>query len=739
MMNRHSTLILGFKNEKGQVALFIALAFQILFLFFAMVINVGLLVHHKINLQNSVDLAAYYGASKQAEDMNVVAHTNYQIRQSWKLLAWRYRMLGSAGDDTEHPYDKQTHQLRIGNGIPGDIEGVNPMNPTWYDDPAFCISYHPFKEKVVDSSGRGENNCLNIQTSVQLFSSPPVIAGFLNLAQAVQTATTNLRLNALAACGQFGAFNYLQLAEFVVAFNFDQANRLNFLKQFANDMSSDTGDFYDIDGQSVKTGIQTTLSNNLTAANRSGLGTVKIYNSLGDPNCGSSGSSTATPKWLSQVNLYPGFAYVDYDCGQSNSTQITPIPKELTSTLPTATTPGLNFYDQISQLAPWVGFQSDTTSSLNYSIGVEKNPWCMAYVGVSATATPSIPFSPFGSVTLKARSFAKPFGGRIGPWYAKRWDRGNTSSNSTANNVALKTDGLLPPRWTGATNVTSGTDPTRAPNYSRFVGDIYGLKTRNDLFQYGRAIFGLAPDYATAPVTSNQNYTDGAPAYAHWSHLPFTFESKGEPDSGDILAWNSTTNSMSRMRYLEVSAILPDAFDMAYYSIEPDFYHNYFTRLQNGYMAARGSGLTTPVYPDIGYHKGYNTNGLNLNEFSVKDQVLMVIGSQNLQALGVDVDKKLTYIGKLWTDVLTGWAETSLTSYDQLDTEFGKCVTYPKGISPDGLTGTAAPPTSGNCQVGGRSGYAVKTVSSDFLTSEMQNIGGEGSSGTILNQPPSDF
>ena len=82
-----------FRNRKGQVAIFVALIFQILFLFFAMVINVGLLVHHKINLQNAVDLAAYYGAMKQAEGMNAIAHSNYQIRQSWKLLTWRYRGL----------------------------------------------------------------------------------------------------------------------------------------------------------------------------------------------------------------------------------------------------------------------------------------------------------------------------------------------------------------------------------------------------------------------------------------------------------------------------------------------------------------------------------------------------------------------------------------------------------------------------------------------------------------------
>jgi len=733
-MNRHSTLILGLKNEKGQVALFVALAFQILFLFFAMVINVGLLVHHKINLQNSVDLAAYYGASKQAEDLNVVAHTNYQIRQSWKLLAWRYRMLGMGGDNTEHPFNKTTGQvgLRTGPGILADIEGTNPLNPTWYDEPAFCISYSPFAEKVV-----GENNCLNIQTSVTLFSTPPVIAGFLSLSSAVAAASTQLRENALTACGQFGARNYLQLARFVVGYNFDQANRLTFIKQFSGDMSNSTDDFFDIDGASVKTGIQATLSNNLTAANRTGLGTVKVYNSLGDPNCGvTGGSSASTPQWLSAVNLYPAFGYVDYNCGRTSETMIAPAPTELTQALPAATTPGQNFYDQISQLAKWVGFQSDPTSSLNYSIGVEKNPWCMAYVGVSATATPNIPFSPFGSVTLKARSYAKPFGGRIGPWYAKRWDRGNTSSNTTSNTPSLKTDPLLPPRWTNASNMGTPTDPTRSPNYSRFIGDIYGLKTRNVLFQYDRAIYGLSKAFAVPPVSPNQDYSDGAPAYAHWDHLPFAFESQNQADSGDLLAWNSTTNGMSRMRYLELLAILPDTFDMAYYSIEPDFYHNYFTRLQSGYLQVKS--LSVPFYPDLGYHKAYNANGMNLNEFSVKDQYA-VVGSPNITNLGLDLGGKLTYISEKWVNVLTGWAETSLTSYDQLNPNFGTCDIYPKGEDQESGIGTASPPTSGNCQVGGRSGYAVKTVSSDFLTGEMQNIGGEGSSGTILNPPPADF
>src|SRR6185369_8635568 len=81
----------------SQATILIGIIFQVVFIFFAMVINVGLLVHDKINLQNSVDIAAYYGAMKQAEVLNTMAHVNYQIRQAWKLFSWRLWVLADAG------------------------------------------------------------------------------------------------------------------------------------------------------------------------------------------------------------------------------------------------------------------------------------------------------------------------------------------------------------------------------------------------------------------------------------------------------------------------------------------------------------------------------------------------------------------------------------------------------------------------------------------------------------------
>ena len=87
------------KNVKGQMAIFFVLIFQVLFILFAITLNLAFVIHDKINLQNSVDLAAYYGAKKQAEVLNTLAHINYQMRQNYKLLAWRYRILGTLGQN----------------------------------------------------------------------------------------------------------------------------------------------------------------------------------------------------------------------------------------------------------------------------------------------------------------------------------------------------------------------------------------------------------------------------------------------------------------------------------------------------------------------------------------------------------------------------------------------------------------------------------------------------------------
>lgn len=734
MLNKKSTFI-NRENQKGQVALFVALIFQVLFLFFAMVINVGLLVHHKINLQNSVDLAAYYGAMKQAEGMNTIAHVNYQIRQSWKLLAWRYRMLGTAGDFFEHPFNK------VSKGLQGnDDDAINEAKKDFYDAPAFCITYIPFKPMP-----SGENTCRDLAglSGVRLFDVPKVFIDLPNISGKVQQISTMLRDNAKRRCEIIGGFNYTILGGFVVAFNIDQGNRMLLMSYLSRAMSPATpkDDFFDIDGKSVHDGIEKTLRNNLTSANNTSDLKFQVYNSLGHSNCNAAGVEKGAPaKWLVPIKTIPAFNYVDNDV--CSDTLIKPTGRMLDSSQsnwPRYSRDNSGWlYKEITELAPFIGIRNPISDIYNYSIGVEKNPWCMAYVGVSATAQPKIPFSPFGAITLKARAFYKPFGGRVGPWYYDRWPSGAAGAKGSQGSPEQRLDPNLPPRILDVANVGDPRDPTRAANYSRFIGDKIGLKSRRVLYQFGKSTYGLDPNWTAVNGSGETNNgevdnSDGAPNFAHWSHLPFKFADRG--GSLDILAWSIEQDQPSRMRELELAAVLPDAFDFAYYSIEPDFYHNYYTRLRDGFLKGPGAGYAAEkeLMGDIGMHRGYNQGGVNYDQFSVKDQYTMVKKSNHLNNT-VDITNKLTYISQSWEHALTGWAPKSLMDYSLDTSKFGKCAARPNGAD----SNDPKPANPGNCVVGGTTGYSVKMVSSDYLRSNELNLGGEGVNGGLLNPPPSD-
>ncbi|KYG70739.1 hypothetical protein AZI85_02055 [Bdellovibrio bacteriovorus] len=739
MLNRRSTFNQNLKNRKGQVALFVALIFQILFLFFAMVINVGLLVHHKINLQNSVDLAAYYAASKQAENMNSIAHMNYQIRQSWKLLAWRYRMLGSAGEWYQHPYDKTTRQLK--SGMLDDI--VNTTNPIARDyqiAPPFCITYIPFKPMPP-----GENTCRNMASmrSTRLWDAPGVIAGHQAFSRQINNASNVLKNNAIQRCMYFGSYNYLMLAKFVVGYNLDQNNRMEAIKHLSRATSGTKSDFYDIDGQSVKTGVEKTLANNLTAANRSTV-RMDMFNSLGSGECNAEGLADGAPaKWLTPIRIYPGFRYIDTICGVNNEIKI--VAKEHSNNPYSFPHHKGNteMSGSIDKMAEWIGYRTDLNDNFNFSIGVEKNPWCMAYTGVSATTQPKIPFSPLGAITLKARAFYKPFGGRVGPWYYKNWNRGSRWSEGNPND---KTDPNMAPRVTDTAALSTISESsegveTRAANFSRFVGDKFGLKTYKMLGHYGKAIYELDSGWrnGTAPSddSSGNSVYDGvdAPNFAHWDDLPFDFINRG--GSGDVMAFDRVANRPSPMRILEMAAILPDTFDTAYYSIEPDFYHNYYLRLKNGFFAGPGTAFSSSqdLRPDLGYRRGYKQGSYDYEKFSVKDQFQVINDPGDLVNTRGLVKDQFTFTLSDWKHVLTSWAPVGLNNYSLDTNKFGKCTDLPKGAD----NNSPNPPTPGNCIIGGTTGYAVKMVSSDYLRSADLKLGGEAAgAGPLLNPPPGD-
>lgn len=738
MLNARSTFIQNLNNKRGQIALFVALVFQILFLFFAMVINVGLLVHHKINLQNSVDLAAYYGAMKQAENMNAIAHINYQIRQSWKLLAWRYRMLGSAGEWNHHPFDKMSKEIRVGAKWTEDILDSLQPNRNFQEAPPFCITYIPFKPMPA-----GENTCRNIASNaaVNLWSKVPVIAFHQGFSKAISNASDVMKASAQKRCQVFGSYNYFMLGKFVVSFNVDQRDRVNMIASLSRATSMAKDNFYDLDGQEAKVGIENTFLNNLTPPNKAGSPKMEVFNSLGTDACNASGRAPEQPaKWLNVVRIYPGFIYTDTTCTPDRiATEAKVLTGNIQGVGPNSSRPRHldevpELINPITELAQNIGYTSNLNDNYNFSIGVEKNPWCMAYVGVSAQASPKIPFSPFGTITLKARAFYKPFGGRIGPWYYQTWNRGSEFSEGGS-----KTDPRLPPRVMDKSMLSAiDNDPqnntVRAANYSRFPGDQFGLKSYRMLAYYGRAIYKLDASWRTSPPPAASGAEsayegDDAPNFAHWDLIPNKLN-----EYGDMLAWDSRRDAPSAMRKLETAAILPDLFDMTYYSIEPDFYNNYYKRIKNGYLKGPGSTYTGSFRPDIGYHKDYKRGSYNFEEFNIISQY-NVIKELELEEPVVPIREKFTFTSLDWMNVLTGWAPKGLLDYSLDTSKFGKCAApVPAAGGSDGVV-----PTTGNCVVGGSTGYAVKMVSSSYLRSQDLKMGGENTGGgPLLNPPPAE-
>lgn len=713
------------RNQNGQVAIFIALIFQVLFLFFAMIINVGLLVHHKINLQNSVDLAAYYGAMKQAEMMNAIGHVNYQIRQSWKLLAWRYRQLGTAGDYLIHPYNKVDRKI-AGDDTDGYPLGLTSVQQEYYDAPAFCITYAPFSPMPTPK----ESAC-KLQSSlrtINLFTPPPVIAGFLNINEAIRQASTRALHEAISRCKYIGQFNYVILAEFMAAYNIDQGQRKQLINMLSRGLSEKENDFRELSGDLVSEGIKKTLLNNLTEANRKSMNDekFKILNGLGTSECNAVGQNPTDPaKWLSEVKIKPAFIYMDYLCQKD----IVPNPKELTTT----NTP--NYSNELANEINYLKqFATPLQPPYNSSLGYEKNPWCMAYVGISAETKPSIPFAPLGGVPLKARAFAKPFGGKIGPWYYSQWPRGSNQSSG-----GRRTDPLLPWREGDSTNQADYKDPTRAANYSRYVGDKAGMKSRAVQGQFGRAIFNISSAWSGKRLNQvDASWPPGwkptdEPNFFHWSHLGQDFKAE---KSGDILAWDNAQNSPPRMRDLELVAILPDQFDLTYYSIDPDYYHNYYLKIANEYIK-KVPGFTYLVRPDLGVRLGNK----DLEVFSIRDQYKAMERIKTLNPQidepKVDFETKLLYVSKKVSQVLTSWIGKSLSDYSLDVSKFGKCL-VPDDNKPD--LAKVEPPVSGDCLDGGRTGYSVKMVSSDYLRSQDLELGGENAGGGgLLNPPAEDF
>lgn len=113
-----------FRNEQGQLTIFLGIIMVIVMGLLAFIINIGLFVKAKINLQNAVDAAAWSGAATQARQLTNIGYVNWEIRNTFKEWMFKYYILGQMGmmhvPHNPNPRNGQLNESKLGSS-PGPV------------------------------------------------------------------------------------------------------------------------------------------------------------------------------------------------------------------------------------------------------------------------------------------------------------------------------------------------------------------------------------------------------------------------------------------------------------------------------------------------------------------------------------------------------------------------------------------------------------------------------------------
>ncbi|MCY4513343.1 MAG: pilus assembly protein TadG-related protein [Bdellovibrionales bacterium] len=737
------------RRQRGQMAIFVVLVFQVLFVFFAMTLNVALVVHDKINLQNSVDLAALYGAQKQAEVLNVIAHINFQMRQNFKLLTWRYRILSSitylhgpsfAGGEYWCPYVNNSELSG------GRSSGSKPYCSRPWNNKPQCVQriYHEYCDAnyfVCISAAiwaRGEdldsgtNHCKHLETELQAVVPFPIEPNNPLMGLVTSLLDQNLALGRELAkkCEKEGFYNWLITQMFLGHFRLDQKDRKIMIREIYQ-RTLQLG--LDLDGNSIRKGMLETFQKNLTYTNRTNFqNNTEALEEFHSPQ-GKEFSSFFTP-----LNVFPVLEYLDFpgatgsddsNCGNSERTPHYQLPKlgvtpsnpaiqqfvnqwrwlfdlstdprtrgSITSPPPSALPPSPPniFFTEDALLAP-------------LTLGYERTEEIF-YYGVSVTVNYDSAFPLFfpglsgdGDLQLKASALAKPFGGRIGP-------------KKTDLDPLIKKPILID---SGNTHLASGNPFLLKPNYSRYPGDRWGLIHKEAHQQY----------YLKKP---------SGPGFGMPSPPPFDIMHFSHLYGGDPLAYNRSVPRFLFVRMMELMAVAPDLYDMTYYSPLNHYMTAYFPRICHLFTGSdcpegnraisignvTGGGVTVQAFlrGDFGFPYTQKYSNLNKDKFGVLSPLSSFyfnLGTTNFEIAHLPqypryINQNVApWLVKDPAHFLTAWVPTTTKeryeNYVFPEEIFGKCRAVAKKDEP----------LPSGCVTGGRAGYSVKLISCE-MASEFQ-------------------
>lgn len=127
------------KSERGQATLMVALMLLTFLQLFTFVVNIGVVVNAKINLQNAADVAAYAGAAVQARQMTQIAYTNYEMRRALKKFLFRYYVMGTMSQKSF----PAPNNIARGWADSGQMRTYRPESTTTaFNAPVLCFSFN---------------------------------------------------------------------------------------------------------------------------------------------------------------------------------------------------------------------------------------------------------------------------------------------------------------------------------------------------------------------------------------------------------------------------------------------------------------------------------------------------------------------------------------------------------------------------------------------------------------------
>ena len=409
------------KSEQGQISILLGMIMLTFLLFFTFVVNTGMLVNAKINLQNAADLVAYSGAAVQARQLNQISFLNYQMRREYKKFLFRYYVIGNMAQKTQP-------QSAVGGTRIWSPDG-NPANN--YNVPAVCVNFQP-----------NDNYC-------QIAALPGTVVPTPSPLDATSTVLFNA-LNDIEQIRQNGCFSIgktnLQLLHYWL-FNTDPG-----LSEVENALPpSGASSPGDLDPRKV---LQTLRSlaygiglvpreiilrsriKTLTeyVNHKPEVMTVTLANTMRNPSTtdwpptersvqaflsafhtlGNNIFDNADPDNIVMTELLPGdtdnATLLDIPFAQDTKAEFDAyaVDFDLVDKVP----PQAVSKDCVAKLVPV------TLKNAGVPVAVHKNPAVLTYYAIRLEAKAKVMFSPWGDMSLKAYSAAQPFGSRIGPAWA---------------------------------------------------------------------------------------------------------------------------------------------------------------------------------------------------------------------------------------------------------------------------------------------------------------------------------